>query len=262
MQLSTMFITHAGPIATLHLQRTERLNAFGNQGTIDLNTAADALDQDETTRVIIITGEGRAFSTGIDLKQLAGGEIDMSYHHRWESALRKFELMNKVVICAINGVAAGGGLILALMSDLRIASSAASFTTVFLKRGLIAEHGSSWLLPRLVGVGRALDLLWMSDRIDAETALRFGLVESVVEPDALLSTACDYVRRLAVTSSPAAIAETKRLLYRHLGTGYVEALREADASQWKFVGAPDAREGAAALLEKRQPKFARLGVGE
>ena len=166
------------------------------------------------------------------------------------------------MICAINGVAAGGGLILALMSDLRIASSAASFTTVFLKRGLIAEHGSSWLLPRLVGVGRALDLLWMSDRIDAETALRFGLVESVVAPDALLSTACDYVRRLAVTSSPAAVAETKRLLYRHLGTGYVEALREADASQWKFVGAPDAREGAAALLEKRQPSFARLGAGE
>jgi enoyl-CoA hydratase/carnithine racemase len=102
----------------------------------------------------------------------------------------------------------------------------------------------------------------MSDRIDADAALRFGLVESVVAPDALLQTACDYVRRLAVTSSPAAVAETKRLLYRHLGTGYVEALREADASQWKFVAAPDAREGAAALIEKRQPKFARLGRAE
>ena len=163
------------------------------------------------------------------------------------------------MIAAINGVAAGGGLILALMSDLRIASRNASFTTVFLKRGLIAEHGSSWLLPRLVGTGRALDLLWMSDRIDADTALRVGLVESVVDADALLDTATNYIRRLAVTSAPAAVAETKRLIYRHLGTGYVEALREADASQWKFVSAPDAREGAAALLAKRAPKFTRLG---
>jgi len=146
----------------------------------------------------------------------------------------------KPIIAAVNGVAAGGGLILALMSDLRIASEKASFTTVFLKRGLIAEHGSSWLLPAYGGVGRALDLLWMSDRIDAAEAERCGLVQSVVAHDQLLPTACDYVRRLAVTSSPAAVAETKRLLYRHLGTGYVEALQEADAVQWKFVTAPDA----------------------
>jgi len=145
------------------------------------------------------------------------------------------------------------------MSDLRIASTNASFTTVFLKRGLIAEHGSSWLLPRMVGVGRALDLLWMSDRIDAEEAHRCGLVQRVVAPEELLKSATDYVHRLAETSSPAAIAETKRLLYRHLGTGYVEALQEADASQWRFVTAPDAREGAQALLEKRPPQFQRLG---
>jgi len=165
----------------------------------------------------------------------------------------------KPIVAAVNGVAAGGGLILALMSDLRIASMDASFTTVFLKRGLIAEHGSSWLLPRMVGIGRALDLLWMSDRIDADDALRYGLVQSVVPGDALLDSACDYIRRLASTSSPAAIAETKRLLYRHLGTGYVEALQEADAVQWRFVTGPDAREGATALLEKRAAHFARLG---
>ena len=84
MNLDTLFITHSGPIATLHLNRTERLNAFGMQGTVELNTAADALASDETTRVVVITGEGRAFSTGIDLKELAAGEIDMVYHHRWE----------------------------------------------------------------------------------------------------------------------------------------------------------------------------------
>lgn len=261
-------LTIDDPVAVLRLNRPDKLNAFTYDTLREIRAAIDACAADTRVVGIVITGNGRGFCAGLDAATLAAVTSAPAASRAEEESNALPGIFSyllhvpKPVICAINGVAAGGGLILALMSDLRIASSAASFTTVFLKRGLIAEHGSSWLLPRLVGVGRALDLLWMSDRIDAEAALRFGLVESVVEPDALLTTACDYVRRLAVTSSPAAIAETKRLLYRHLGTGYVEALREADASQWKFVGAPDAREGAAALLEKRQPKFARLGAGE
>jgi enoyl-CoA hydratase/carnithine racemase len=168
----------------------------------------------------------------------------------------------KPVIAAINGVAAGGGLILALMSDLRIASKDASFTTIFLKRGLISEHGSSWLLPRLIGAGRALDLLWTSDRIDAETAADIGLVEKLVDADRLIDTAKDYVRKLADSAAPLAVAATKRLVYRHLGMGYVDALKEADVIQKEFVAAPDASEGAQALLEKRTPRFKRLGETE
>lgn len=179
MQLSTMFITHAGPIATLHLQRTERLNAFGNQGTIDLNTAADALGQDETTRVIIITGEGRAFSTGIDLKQLASGEIDMSYHHRWEGALRKFELMNKVVICAINGYCLGGGLQLALACDLRIAAASVQVGLPAVKEGLIPGM-SVWRLPRYVGLGRAKELILSGRFVPAQEAQAIGLLDHVI----------------------------------------------------------------------------------
>ena len=102
--------------------------------------------------------------------------------------------------------------------------------------------------------------MWASDRIDAQTALRIGLVEQVVAPDELVATACDYIRRLAVTSAPAAIAETKRLVYRHLGVGYVDALREADRSQSAFVAGNDAVEGARALLDKRAPVFKRLGA--
>lgn len=184
MQLSTMFITHAGPIATLHLQRTERLNAFGNQGTIDLNTAADALGQDETTRVIIITGEGRAFSTGIDLKQLAAGEIDMSYHHRWERALRKFELMNKVVICAINGYCLGGGLQLALACDLRIAAASAQVGLPAVKEGLIPGM-SVWRLPRYVGLGRAKELILSGRFVMAQEAQAIGLLDHVVADEEL-----------------------------------------------------------------------------
>jgi len=259
-------LTIDDPVAVLTLNRPEKLNAFTYDTLREIRSAIDACAADRRVVGIVITGNGRGFCAGLDANTLA--EVTAAPAPAREKVpdplpgIFSYLLhVPKPIIAAVNGVAAGGGLILALMSDLRIASDKASFTTVFLKRGLIAEHGSSWLLPRMVGVGRALDLLWMSDRIDAAEARRCGLVQSVVAHDQLLQTACDYVRRLAVTSSPAAIAETKRLLYRHLGTGYVEALQEADAVQWKFVTAPDAREGATALLEKRTPRFTRLGDG-
>jgi enoyl-CoA hydratase/carnithine racemase len=252
------------PVAVLRLNRPEKLNAFTYDTLREIRAAIDACAADRRVVGIVITGNGRGFCSGLDATTLAQVTSAPAPTRPREPdplpGIFSYLLhVPKPIIAAVNGVAAGGGLILALMSDLRIASTSASFTTVFLKRGLIAEHGSSWLLPRMVGVGRALDLLWMSDRIDAEEAHRCGLVQRVVAPDELLATACDYVRRLAETASPAAIAETKRLLYRHLGTGYVEALQEADASQWRFVTADDAREGAAALLEKRPPQFHRLG---
>jgi enoyl-CoA hydratase/carnithine racemase len=257
-------LTIDDPVAVLRLNRPEKLNAFTYDTLREIRAAIDACAADRRVVGIVITGTGRGFCAGLDANTLAEVTAAPAPARPREPdplpGIFSYLLhVPKPVIAAVNGVAAGGGLILALMSDLRIASDTASFTTVFLKRGLISEHGSSWLLPRMVGVGRALDLLWMSDRIDAATALTYGLVQSVVPANQLLQNACDYVRRLAVTSSPAAIAETKRLLYRHLGTGYVEALQEADATQWKFVTAPDAREGAAALLEKRAPRFQRLG---
>ena len=254
------------PVAVLRLNRPEKLNAFTYDTLREIRAAIDECTADRRVVGIVLTGNGRGFCAGLDAATLAA--VTAAPNERREADRNDDTLpgifsylleVPKPVISAVNGVAAGGGMILAMMSDLRVASNDASFTTVFLKRGLIAEHGSSWLLPRLVGIGRALDLLWMSDRIDAATALKYGFVESVVAPAALLSTACDYVRKLAVTSSPAAIAETKRLLYRHVGIGYADALREADASQWRFVASADAREGAMALVEKRAPKFTRLG---
>jgi enoyl-CoA hydratase/carnithine racemase len=144
------------------------------------------------------------------------------------------------------------------MSDVRLISSEASLITIFLKRGLIAEHGMTWLLPRLVGPGRAFDLLLTSDRIGAEAALRMGLVQQVCEPAELVPTAIEYVRKIAASAAPMAVADTKRLIYRHLGIGYAEALREADSVQWQAVARPDAAEGARALVERREPRFARL----
>lgn len=252
------------PVGLIRLNRPERLNAFTYATLRDIRAAIDTCVADRRVVGIVITGNGRAFSAGLDSATLAevtarGDAASTPPSEELPGIFSYFLEVPKPIISAVNGVAAGGGLIMALMSDLRIASRDASFTTVFLKRGLIAEHGSSWLLPRLVGVGRALDLLWMSDRIGADEALSLGLVEKVVAPDELIQRASDYVKKLSETSSPAAIAETKRLVYAHLGTGYEAALRDAEKSQWRFVASADAREGAMALIEKRPPKFQRLG---
>jgi enoyl-CoA hydratase/carnithine racemase len=192
MQLETMFVTREGRIATLHLNRTERLNAFGNQGTVDLNTAADALAEDDRIRIVIVSGEGRAFSTGIDLKELSSGAIDMTYHHRWEAALRKFETMDKVVIAAINGYAIGGGLQLALACDLRIAAESARMGLPAVKEGLIPGMGV-WRLPRFVGMGRAKQLILSGDLVSAHAAQAIGMVDDVVADAALAA----YVQRAA-----------------------------------------------------------------
>jgi enoyl-CoA hydratase/carnithine racemase len=262
-------LTIEDPVALLRLNRPDKLNAFTHHTLREIRSAIDAATDDPRVVGIVITGNGRGFSAGLDAEVLAATTRQASppTNTPADSAelpgLFSYLLhVPKPVIAAVNGVAAGGGLILALMSDLRFAADTASFTTIFLKRGLIAEHGSSWLLPRLVGVSRALDLLWMSDRIDAATARELGLVERVFPADALVEAACDYVRRLAEASPPAAIAETKRLVYAHLGTDYVTALREAEASQNRFVTGADAIEGARAFLERRPPRFARLGGGE
>ncbi len=184
MHLDTMFITHDGPIATLHLNRTERLNAFGNQGTIDLVAVAMALAQDERTRIVIITGEGRAFSTGMDLKELSAGAVDMTYHHRWESALRTFELMDQVVLSAINGYCIGGGLQLALAGDVRIAAVSAQLGLPAVKEGLIPGMGV-WRLPRYIGLGRAKQLILSGQLLDAHAAHAIGMVDEVVADDEL-----------------------------------------------------------------------------
>jgi len=150
--------------------------------------------------------------------------------------------------------------VLAAMCDVRFASSAAAFTSIFTKRGLVAEHGMTWIVPRLVGAGRALDLLWTSRKIGADEALRYGLVEYVVAPDALLDAACAYVEDLASNTSAAALADTKRMIYDQLGQGHIEALAEIEEVQWRAVRRPDAVEGARALIERRAPAFARLGA--
>jgi enoyl-CoA hydratase/carnithine racemase len=219
------------------LQRTERLNAFGNQGTVDLNTAADVLGSDPTTRLVIIMGEGRAFSTGIDLKQLAASEIDMSYHHRWEGALRKFELMDKIVICAINGYCLGGGLQLALACDLRIAAASAQLGLPAVKEGLIPGLGV-WRLPRYNGLGRAKQLILSGQLVDAQTAQSIGLIDEVVA-DADLPSHVQVTAERYLTTPWLSVLRSKQLTNRAFDLSYEAALAEYFAAQEEAMQSTD-----------------------
>lgn len=258
------------PVAVVRLNRPETLNAFTYHTLAEIRQAVDAAVADPAVVGIVVTGTGRGFCSGLDARVLAdiaadGGQQRQATRDRDDELPGLFSYFltaPKPIIAAVNGVAAGGGLVLAAAADVRFASTNASFTTAFLRRGLIAEHGTSWLLPRLVGTGRALDLLWTSRRIDAEEAHRIGLVEYLSPPEDLLDAACSYVRELAQSAAPLAMADSKRLVYRHFGTGFEDAYREADAAQWRALARPDAKEGAQALLERRAPRFTRIGGGK
>ncbi len=256
----------ADPVALIRLDRPEKLNAFTYPMLVEIRRAVDAAAADTRVVGIVITGNGRGFCAGLDAEALTAttargaGARERTPPGELPGLFSYLLRVPKPVIAAVNGVAAGGGFVLAAMCDVRFASSAASFTSIFTKRGLVAEHGTTWTIPRLVGAGRALDLLWTSRRIRAEEAARIGLVEYLVEPDDLIGAASRYVAELAASASPAALADTKRMVYEHLGATYSSALADADDTAWRAIERFDAREGSRALVEKRAPAFARLGT--
>lgn len=253
------------PVAVITLDRPATLNALTMPMLAAFRAAVDDAVRDPRVVGIVVTGSGRGFCSGLDASVLqATATAGSSTRPKADGVPGLFTWLLQVpkpVISAVNGVAAGGGFVLALMSDLRIASQEAAFTSIFSKRGLIAEHGTTWILPRLVGAGAALDLLWSSRKIGADEAYRIGLVQQVVPHEDLLAAARRYVVDLAEQVSPASLADTKRLVYEGYGITYPDALTTIDAVQYAALDRPDAKEGAAALIEKRAPNFPRLGDG-
>ncbi|MCI0362348.1 MAG: enoyl-CoA hydratase-related protein [Phycisphaerales bacterium] len=248
-------------ICTITLNRPDVLNAFNDQLTTDLGEALKAAERDAAVRVVVITGAGRAFSSGQDLGDLkqryvAGSvpPLGDDLRRRYNPIIKRIREMEKPVIAAVNGVAAGAGCSLALACDLRVASDQASFIEVFINVGLIPDSGSTFMLPRLVGLGKALELCWTGQRVDAAEALRLGLVNQVV-PAAELEGA---VKKLAgrIAGLPArTIALTKRLLNQSL-TNDLDAQLEAEAYDQETAGkTADHMEGVIAFLEKRKPTF-------
>lgn len=248
-------------VAVVMINRPKTLNAFTREMIDKLRHVTGEAERDPSVFGLVITGSGRAFCSGLDVSllsraaesggaeaRLPEGEIPGLFVH----LLR----LSKPVLAALNGVAAVGGFVLAMMCDLRFAADSASFTMAMSNRGLIAEHGTSWLLPRQIGISRALDLMWTSRRVSAHEALRLGLVDRVVTAGQELQVAKDYIRDLRARVSPRAVAEMKAQVYEHLDMSFAESVRDSMRRMKLALQHPDVSEGARAFVERRAPHFA------
>jgi enoyl-CoA hydratase/carnithine racemase len=213
---------------------------------------------------IVVTGAGRGFCPGADmdyLQGLGGDDAGAGNEPRDDRRITFPLTVPKPLIAAINGACAGLGLVQALMADVRYAAAGAKFTMAFSRRGLIAEHGSSWLLPRLIGTSRALDVMLSSRVFTSEEAYELGLVNRVLPADEVVPAAVDYARDLAKNVSPASMAVIKQQVYRHAIADLDTALRDSNKLMSASLGGPDFKEGVASFVEKRPPDFAPLGDG-
>lgn len=254
-------IDTADHIRTITLNRPDTYNAFNDALTKELQDALKNAERDNDVRVLIITGEGKAFSSGQDLADLKKKYVPGYVPHlgddlrkRYNPIAQKLRSMEKPVIAAVNGVAAGAGCSLALACDMRIASAEASFIEVFINVGLIPDSGSTWTLPRLVGLGRAFEMCMTGGKITADEAERIGLVNKVVAADQLMTEAHAMAKNL--TSLPArGLALTKRLLNQSFAND-LEAQLEAESFAQETAGqTADHFEGVTAFIEKRKPTF-------
>ena len=263
-------------IATITMNRPARLNAWTPQMGKELFAAFATAAADEAVRVIVITGAGRGFCAGADMQNLrdiqsgtpreggesvADGRSDGGtkpippLHPALDTPYAYPQSIPKPVIAAINGPVAGLGFTHMLYYDIRIASDRARFTTAFARRGLISEHGSSWMLPRLVGPAHACDLLFSGRVIDAPEAKAIGLVNAVVPHDDLMPHVYERATELATLSSPRSIAVMKRLVYTHQFMDLATASAETDTEMVRSFPSEDFREGVSSFLEKRTPRF-------
>jgi enoyl-CoA hydratase/carnithine racemase len=248
-------------VALLTLNRPQRLNAWTDEMEHAYFGLLDECAASEEVRVIVVTGAGRGFCAGADMQQLqdiSDGNVDQD----GRAAVRRAQTfpltVPKPIIAAINGPCAGIGLVQALMCDIRFAAEGAKLTTAFARRGLVAEHGISWILPRLVGPARALDLLLSARVVLAEEAAELGLVNRAIAPEELIDETIAYARDLAVNCSPASMATMKRQVYADLERSLADALTQADRAMLESFTAPDFAEGVASFLERREPSFAAV----
>ncbi len=250
-------------VALLTLNRPDRLNAWTTEMEHEYFDLLESCAQDEQVRAIVVTGAGRGFCAGADMQQLQAlgdGTLTESAEPRERRPQTLALTIPKPIIAAVNGACAGIGLVQALMCDLRFAAEGAKLTTAFARRGLVAEHGISWILPRLVGPARSLDLLLSGRVVLAEEAHELGLVNRVLAPDKLLDAALEYARELALNCSPASMATMKRQVYADLDRALPDALADADQLMLASFTAPDFVEGVASFVERRDPRFVTLGA--
>jgi len=249
-------------VAVLTLNRPERLNAWTPELQRMYFDLLDDCGARDDVRVIVVTGAGRGFCAGADmqvLQDIGDGRLDQAAAAQDERPQTFPLTVPKPVIAAINGACAGLGLVQALMCDIRFAAEGAKLTTAFARRGLVAEHGMSWMLPRLVGPARALDLLLSGRVVLGDEAERLGLVNRAVPAEQLMDEALAYARDLAGNCAPSSMAAMKQQVYGDLERGLDDALSRANELMGASLQAPDFVEGVSSYVERRPPRFAPLG---
>jgi enoyl-CoA hydratase/carnithine racemase len=262
MPFETLLYEVADGIATLTLNRPQRLNAVNTASIRDLVAAFDQADADDAVRAVIVTGAGRAFCAGADLVggpgTFDGRDEDPDAHRDGGGlvTLRIFD-MKKPVIAAINGPAVGFGITMTLAMDVRLASTAAKIGFVFARRGVVPEAASTWFLPRLVGIAQAAEWTYTGRVFSAEEARAGGLVSRVMKPDALLPAARALAREIADNTSAVSVALIRQMLWRMLGADHPRVAHRLDSlGMWHTGRSADAREGIESFLGKRPPFFA------
>ena len=269
-----------GPAAVITLNRPRALNALTNTMLGELKHAFAVAEQDPAVVGIVLTGAGRGFCAGMDMNSLSAqskgdssvGEIggekrrvldadpgDKSMGDNFKVAFTYIMSIRKPVIVGVNGACAGLGMSIALLGDMRFGTENSKFVTAFAQRGLIAEHGQSWVLPRLVGSSRALDLLWSSRKVLADEALRIGLMDRVVAAEELLDECKGYIQNLADNCSPTSLMMMKKQVYRHLNANLHDAMVVSNQWMAESLKRDDFKEGVDSFLARRAPDFKRIG---
>ena len=254
---STLRFDVADAVATITLDRPDALNALTVGSRVELLAALERIAADRGVRAVVLTGAGRAFCSGQDLKERLAPDaapLDVELRERYNPIIRAMRELDRPIVAAVNGIAAGAGASLALACDLRIAAEGSSFLLAFGRVGLVPDSGATWLLPRLIGPGKAVELALLAEPLDAAEAERLGLVTRVVPQERLLAEARSVALRLAALA-PTAVALTKRALEAGWSSTLGEAL-ELEARLQGIAGSTaDHAEGIAAFVEKRPPRF-------
>ncbi|MEQ8263889.1 enoyl-CoA hydratase [Pseudohaliea sp.] len=268
MELKTTTYRVEDRVAVLTLSRPDQRNAWNADMNTEVRQLMARAVRDQEVRVIVLTGAGESFCVGADMAAAAAGAATQpatsdndaeAFSGRMSAGFSTkfsyFPRVQKPVIAAINGACAGLGLVLALYCDIRFAASDARFSTAFSRRGLVAEHGVGWLLPRIAGPSNAADLLLSGRKFDGDEAARLGLVNRAVSPGDLMGEVMSYASDIAANVSPRAMREIKRQLWSGLEQELREAIDDADTAMAESLASEDFREGVAHFREKRQARF-------
>jgi enoyl-CoA hydratase/carnithine racemase len=253
MKLETMYFEKDGRIGCLTLNRPELLNAMNYQGAVDMNRAAEMIRDDPEVRLVLIRGAGRAFCTGIDLKQLQAGETPHEYYEKWDRALRILEQAEKILICALHGYALGGGLQLALACDIRIATEDCQLGLPAVKEGIVPGLGT-FRLPRYIGLGRAKWMVLSGDNIDGRRAFDIGMIDHVVKTDEFDRQVTALVEKYSRVCSEGT-RQAKTLLNMPFDMPHGQFFEEYLRRQRIALASPDHQEAMAAYRESREPSF-------